>query len=95
MHQPGARGARQQVPRWRAQEEAEASLACSLRSASPDMPAETRSEPGDLTWVSHTASPPGLGNPPPPRDRELHQPGVSLTPVVPACGRSTAVPCWS
>ena len=35
--------------------------------------------PGDLTWMSHTASPPGPWQLPFPRDRKLHQPGVQLT----------------
>lgn len=47
--------------------------------ASLGLPSGPRLEPGDLTWMSHTASPPGPWQLPFPRDRKLHQPGVQLT----------------
>lgn len=53
-------------------------------------------EPGDLTWMSHTANAPGLGNPPPPHppgDRDLHQLGVILASVAPAWLSSAGTDC--
>lgn len=65
-------------------------LACSPRSASPGPPLGPWSEPGDLSWMSHTAYPAGLGKLLPP-ETELRQPGVKVTPAVLSRGRSTAI----
>lgn len=87
MHQPVAWGASQQVTSWKAQEESRGLFACVPCSASLHLPSGPWWEPGDLTWMSHTANAPGLGNPPPPHppgDRDLHQLGVILASVAPA-----------
>lgn len=46
--------------------------------APPGPPSGPRLEPGDLRWMSHTASPPWPWKPPCPWDRKLHRPGVQL-----------------
>ena len=67
-----------------------APLACSPHSASPGPPSGPWSEPADLSWMSHTAYPAGLGKLLPP-ETELRQPGVKVTPAVLSRGRSTAI----